>query len=106
MDASHPMAFGFGDSYYSLKLGSSSYKFLENGYNVGYIEGEPVSVAGFSGADAKSSLTNSLVFGEAQMGRGSIIYMVDDVLFRSFWERGKLLLVNSIFFVNSRAFTL
>ncbi len=106
MDASHPMAFGFGDSYFSLKLGSNSYKFLENGYNVGYIEGEPTSVAGFSGEEAKKSLANSLVFGEARMGRGSVVYMVDDVMFRSFWERGKLLLVNSIFFVNSNAFTL
>lgn len=106
MDNSHPMAFGFDPSYFSLKLGSSSYKFLENGYNVGYIKGEPMSVAGFSGADAKKSLTNSLVFGEAPMGRGSVVYMVDDVMFRSFWERGKLLLVNSIFFVNSNAFIL
>jgi hypothetical protein len=106
LDPSHPMAFGFDDTYYSLKLGSNSYKFLENGYNVGYIKDSPVSVSGFSGADAKERLTNSLVFGEARMGSGSIVYLVDDVLFRSFWENGKLFLVNSIFFVNNNKFTL
>ncbi|WP_432411249.1 M14 family metallopeptidase [Rasiella sp. SM2506] len=105
IDPSHPMAFGYGDAYYSLKLGSSSFSFLENGYNVGYIE-TPTSVSGFSGDDAKNKLTNSLVFGEARMGSGSIIYMVDDVLFRSFWENGKLFFVNSIFFVNNNKFTL
>ncbi|HIB48664.1 MAG TPA: zinc carboxypeptidase [Flavobacteriaceae bacterium] len=105
IDPSHPMAFGYGDSYYSLKLGSTSYSFLENGYNVGYIE-DPTSVSGFSGDDAKAKLKNSMVFGEARMGSGSIIYMVDDVLFRSFWENGKLFLVNSIFFVNNNKFTL
>ncbi|RDK85586.1 M14 family metallopeptidase [Marinirhabdus gelatinilytica] len=105
IDPSHPMAFGYGDTYYSLKLGSSSYAFLEQGYNVGYIE-TPTSVSGFSGEDAKSKLTNSLVFGEARMGSGSIIYMVDDVLFRSFWENGKLFFVNAIFFVNNNKFTL
>ena len=99
------MAFGYGDDYYSLKLGSSSFSFLENGYNVGYIE-TPTSVSGFSGEAAKNKLTNSLVFGEARMGSGSIIYMVDDVMFRSFWENGKLFFVNALFFVNNNKFTL
>ena len=101
LDASHPMAFGYDDSYYSLKLGGSSYQFLENGYNVGYIKGDAVSVSGFSGDEAKAGLSNSMIFGEERMGGGSIVYMVDDVLFRSFWENGKLFLVNSLFFVNS-----
>jgi len=106
IDPSHPMAFGYGDTYYSLKQGSSSYKFMEDGYNVGYIKDEPISVSGFSGKDAKASLKNSMVFGETRMGSGSIIYLVDDVLFRSFWENGKLFFVNSIFFVNNNKFTL
>lgn len=101
MDPSHPLAFGYGDTYYSLKLGSSSYEFLESGYNVGYIKDDAVSVSGFSGKDAKAKLSNSLVFGEERLGRGSVVYLVDDVLFRSFWENGKLLFVNSLFFVNS-----
>jgi len=101
LDPSHPMAFGFDDTYYSLKLGSSSYQFLEDGYNVGYFKDDAISVSGFSGDDAKAKLSNSMIFGEARMGRGSVVYMVDDVLFRSFWENGKLLFVNSIFFVNS-----
>jgi hypothetical protein len=104
LDPTHPMAFGYGDSYFSLKLGSSSYSFLEDGYNVGYIKGAPVSVSGFSGQNAKAGLENSLVFGEARLGRGSIIYLVDDVMYRSFWENGKLFLVNSVFFVNNNKF--
>ena len=106
IDDTHPMAFGFGDTYYSLKLGSSSFKFLENGYNVGYIDGDAVSVAGYSGEDAKASLKNSLVFGEQRMGRGSVVYMVDNPMFRAFWENGKLFLVNGIFMVNSNVFRL
>ncbi|WP_203296610.1 M14 metallopeptidase family protein [Luteirhabdus pelagi] len=106
LDPSHPMAFGYGDTYYSLKLGSDSYKFLEDGYTVGYIKGDPVSLSGFSGEEAKAGLANSLVFGEERMGRGSVIYFVDDVLFRGFWHNGKLLFVNSLFFVNNNAFEL
>jgi uncharacterized membrane protein len=106
MDSSHPMAFGYGDTYYSLKLGTDSYQLLEEGYNVGYIDNDVLVVSGFSGEDAKTSLKNSLVFGEARIGEGSIIYLVDDVLFRSFWENGKLLFVNSLFYVNSNVFEL
>ncbi len=100
LDNTHPLAFGYGDSYYSLKLGSDSYSFLKEGYNVGFIK-EPESVSGFSGETAIASLKNSIVFAEAKKGRGSIIYMVDDVSFRSFWQNGKLFLANAIFFVNT-----
>ncbi|CAM3499773.1 M14 family metallopeptidase [Aequorivita lipolytica] len=100
LDNTHPLAFGYGDTYYSLKLGSDSYKFLSDGYNVGYINGEAESVSGFSGETAKAALKNSIVFAQAKKGSGSVIYMVDDVSFRSFWQNGKLFLANAVFFVN------
>jgi len=106
VDNTHPMAFGYGDTYYSLKLGSDSYSFLENGYNVAYIKDDAVNVSGFAGDSAKGKLKNSLVFGEERMGRGSIIYMVDDPLFRAFWENGKLFFTNAIFFTNNNKFRL
>ena len=62
--------------------------------------------SGFAGKDVLSNLNQTLVFGEEQMGSGSFIYMVENTLFRSFWENGKLFLVNSIFFVNNSAFEL
>ncbi|HET8803460.1 MAG TPA: M14 family metallopeptidase, partial [Aequorivita sp.] len=97
LDNTHPLAFGYGDTYYSLKLGSDSYKLLSDGYNVGYIN-EPESVSGFSGETAKAALKNSIVFAEAKKGNGGVIYMVDDVSFRSFWQNGKLFLANAVFF--------
>ncbi|MEM0517361.1 M14 family metallopeptidase [Aequorivita flava] len=104
LDNTHPLAFGYGDTYYTLKLGSHSYKFLNDGYNVGYINDKPESVSGFSGENAKNKLSNSIVFAEAKKGRGSVIYMVDDVSFRSFWQNGKLFLANAVFFVNAGNF--
>lgn len=99
LDHTHPLAFGYGDTYYSLKLGSDSYSFLEDGYNVGYIKGDFESVSGFAGKDAAAALKNSVVFAQAKKGRGSVVYLLDDVLFRSFWQNGKLFLVNAVFFV-------
>jgi len=101
MDKTHPMAFGYGDDYYSLKLGSDSYSYLDGGYNVGWITDDVVNVSGFAGDTAKTKLKNSMVFGEQRLGAGSVIYMVDDPLFRAFWENGKLLFVNSVFLVNN-----
>jgi hypothetical protein len=40
-----------------------------------------------------------LIFGVEDMGRGEVIYMADDPLFRSFWENGKLLFCNAVFLV-------
>jgi hypothetical protein len=100
IDKTHPMAFGYGDSYFSLKLNSDSYSLLEDGYNVAYIQ-DPEIVSGFAGSEAKKNLKNSVVFGEERLGSGSIIYLVDNPLFRSFWENGKLFFVNSLFFVNN-----
>lgn len=104
VDNTHPMAFGYTNTYFSLKLGNSSYSLLDSGYNVAYIGEQPMKVSGFAGSEALKNLNNSLVFGEKRLGRGSVIYMVDDTLFRSFWENGKLFLVNAIFFVNNNAF--
>ncbi len=103
VDTSHPMAFGYSDTYFSLKLTNKSYHFLQKGFNVAYIK-EPENISGFSGSDAFDGLKNSLVFGEARRGKGSIIYMVDNPLFRSFWEHGKLFFANAIFFVNNSKF--
>ncbi len=106
VDNTHPMAYGYSDEYFTLKLGSTSYSLLDGGTNVAHIGDNPMRVSGFAGSEAIPKLKNSLVFGEDRMGRGSVIYFVDDVVFRSFWENGKLFLVNSIFFVNNNAFVL
>jgi hypothetical protein len=105
VDHTHPMAFGYSDHYFTLKRGRSNYSLLDSGYNVAHIEDTKV-YSGFAGKNALNNLDQTLVFGEEQMGRGSFIYMVENTLFRSFWENGKLFLVNSIFFVNTNAFEL
>jgi hypothetical protein len=105
VDHTHPMAFGYNDHYFTLKLGSSAYSILDSGYNVAHLDNTKV-YSGFAGKDALSNLNNTLVFGEERMGSGSFIYFVDNTLFRSFWENGKLFLVNSIFFVNNNAYEL
>ena len=105
IDNTHPMGFGYPDHYFTLKQGRSTYSLLENGYNVAYLNDTKV-YSGFAGQNALKNLDQTLIFGEEPMGSGSFIYMVDDTLFRSFWENGKLFFVNSIFMVNNNAYEL
>ncbi|MDH7913059.1 M14 family metallopeptidase [Winogradskyella sp. SYSU M77433] len=105
VDNTHPMAFGYDSEYFTLKLGSSAYSLLDSGYNVAYLNDAKV-YSGFAGKKALADLGDTLVFGEERMGSGSFIYFVDNTLFRSFWENGKLFFVNSVFFVNNNTFEL
>lgn len=98
MDNSHPLAFGYDDQYFSLKLDSDAYAYLENGWNVGVAE-EGAHMSGFIGYKAEENLKNTLTFGVQPMGRGSVVYMVDNPLFRAFWYNGKLLFGNAVFMV-------
>ena len=45
-------------------------------------------------------IDRTLVFGTQNMGRGQVIYLVDNPLFRGFWENGKLFFANALFMVN------
>ncbi len=98
MDNSHPLAFGFGTRYFSLKTNSLRYDLLKNAWNVGYLSNDYKS-HGFIGYKLKESLKNSVVFAVQQKGRGEVIYLMDNPLFRSFWEQGKLLFSNAVFMV-------
>jgi len=100
IDNTHPLAFGYQNEYYSLKTTTSTYENLERGYNVGKINEDENSTIGFVGDNIKDKFKNSLVFGHEKIGRGNIIYFTDNIMFRSFWENGKLFLVNSVFYVN------
>lgn len=98
MDNTHPLGFGYGDQYFSLKLDSDAYDYLDSGWSVGVAKTN-AQMSGFAGYKALQKLDHTLVFGEQDMGRGSVVYMVDNPLFRGFWYNGKLLFGNAVFMV-------
>ncbi|HEY9009144.1 MAG TPA: M14 family metallopeptidase [Ohtaekwangia sp.] len=99
LDNSHPLAFGLSNTYYSLKTNELHFAYLEGGWNVGALKGKPKPVQGFAGKHANEELANSMVFGVEEKGSGTIIYLVDNPMFRCFWEDGKMLLSNAVFLV-------
>ena len=100
IDTSHPLGFGLTGGYYSLVLNAFNFDFLKDGWNVGYLKADSY-VAGFSGKNAKAKLKNTLVMGVQSVGRGSVVYLADDPLFRGFWYNGKMLFGNAVFMVGN-----
>ena len=101
MDNTHPLAFGYPNFYYTLKMDDTIYEFIkEDGWNVGVIKKDN-PVAGFVGAKLKDKLKDGLIFGVQQIGAGAVSYITDNVLFRNFWENGKLMFCNAVFLVGT-----
>jgi hypothetical protein len=99
LDRSHPLAFGLRDFYYTLKTNELRFAYLPDGWNVGVIKGKAKPVQGFAGYKANKKIDNSLVFGVEEKGQGEIVYLVDNPLFRCFWENGKMIFANAVFMV-------
>ena len=97
VDNTHPLAFGYSSNYYSLKLSNVAYNLLKEGVNVAYFPEDTSNYSGFAGSDALKNVPNSLLFGVERKGKGKVIYMVDNPLFRSFWQNGKLFFANAVF---------
>ena len=99
LDASHPIAFGYPSLYFTLKRDPTLFEYLkkDTGWNVGVLKKE-VALAGFVGSQLDPKLKDGVLIGQIPVGRGSVSFFADNILFRNFWENGKLLLCNALFF--------
>ena len=99
LDNTHPLGYGLGKDYYTLKLSDDIYDFLgTDDWNVGTVKKDNY-LAGFVGQKSKDKIKDGMLVGVQPMGRGSVVYLVDDPIFRAFWENGKLLFGNAVFMV-------
>ena len=99
LDPTHPLAFGLGDHYFSLRTSSNHYPLMTGANNVAYHPQDEEMVLGFAGSQIKEKLKDSVVFAVEDSGRGSVIYMVDNPLYRGFWHNGLFLFSNALFIV-------
>ncbi len=99
MDHSHPLCFGLGNStYHSIRAGSRIIPMQQNVRNAIYVPNNYVSY-GFIGSRVKEDNNNSLVAGVENKGRGTVIYLADNPIYRGFWKAGNRLLFNAVFLV-------
>lgn len=99
LDTTHPLMFGYPSHYYTLKMDSNVYEFMKDGgWNAGVIKKES-QVAGYVGYRLNPKLKDGLLFGVQEVGYGSVTYLADNIMFRNFWENGKLMFCNAVFMV-------
>ena len=99
MDTTHPLAFGYESPYFTLKRSSTVYQLLrdDNDWNVGVMP-EDSHMSGYVGSLVQESIDPGLVIGVQAMGRGDVVYVTENPLFRAFWYNGRLLVANALFF--------
>jgi hypothetical protein len=96
LDTTHPLAFGCNKDYYTLIRDAYDIGYLKDGWNVGYLNGDSYK-AGFVGNKMTDKLKNTLIMGVQNMGKGDVVYLLDDPLFRGMLYDGKILFSNAIF---------
>ncbi len=100
IDQSHPLTYGLElPYYYSLKTSPRKFSLLKNASNPVYIP-DNVSHFGFIGSELKPKLANTTTFAVENKGRGSIVYMIDNPLYRGFWHSGLHIFANALFMVD------
>ncbi|MBS1495314.1 MAG: zinc carboxypeptidase [Bacteroidetes bacterium] len=99
VDNTHPLMYGYPSYYYTLKMDDNVYEFMKDGgWNAGVMKKEN-QMSGYVGYKLSPRLKDGLLFGVQDLGNGNITYLSDNVLFRNFWENGKLMFCNAVFMV-------
>ncbi len=97
VDNSNPLAFGFPPYYFSLKTLPDIFQMPEKSDSPFYLEGDYQSY-GFIGSRLKPQLKNTPLAILQKMNHGEAVFLIDNPLFRSFWQQGKMLFANALFF--------
>jgi hypothetical protein len=100
VDDSHPLGYGIGKQYYSLKTSSAVYTLQKGMWNVVHVP-KAYKSYGFIGSGLRKNLEEKVSFAVQARGNGQAIYMVDNPLFRCFWDKGLLLFSNAVFLNSS-----
>ena len=97
VDTTHPLAFGLGNTYFSLKTSSNLFDMPENAATALWLDNDYRGI-GFIGSRLKPKLGNTPIATVQKMGNGEVVYLIDNPLFRCFWEQGKVLFANALFY--------
>jgi len=97
VDNTYPLGYGLPDYYFSLKTTADAYDIPEKAETAIWLE-DSYQRYGFIGARVKGRLKKSPIAAVSRLGGGQVIYFTDSPLFRCFWQQGKMLFANALFF--------
>jgi len=96
-DNTHPLAYGLSEYYFSLKTNADAYDIPEKAETAIWLE-DSFQSYGFIGSRVKPRLKKSPIAAVSRLGNGQVMYFTDSPLFRCFWQQGKMLFANALFF--------
>jgi hypothetical protein len=99
LDKTFPLTYGI-DRYETLRQNADVYSLTNGVYGVKLAK-KALSLNGFVGSEVKEKQSEALIAGFHAIGSGNVIYFIDNPLFRSFWERGKLLFSNAVYLIGN-----
>ena len=85
VDTSHPLAFGLAETLYSLRQSTASLEPAEGMHTVGYYDLENPLAAGYASAENQRKLAGKAFAAVQPMGRGRVVFLVDNTQYRMFW---------------------
>ena len=100
LDESHPLAFGIGGSVPTFRTHSTFFDADTPDEVVGRYSQAPL-LAGYISAARLESAAGSISVVTRKHGRGVVILILDEPVFRGFWRGSARLLSNSVFFGGS-----
>lgn len=98
IDMSHPLAIGYDGPVTLLNTDSVILELTDKGDNVVYYPESGFWMSGFITPEKEKKLKQTAYLVREPVGRGSVILYADMPAFRTFWESGTRLLLNSILF--------
>ena len=96
VDSSHPLAFGLGDRLYSLRQSTDALEPARGLQTVGYYDAEEPLAAGYASAQNRRKLAGKAFAAVQPMGRGRVVFLVDNTQFRMFWLGPMRLVQNAV----------
>ncbi len=101
LDITHPLAFGLKPEVYTLKFGSSALLPMAGLQSVGRYATDSTQVlaAGYAPGKSLDLLAGNTWAGVRTIGRGKIVYLVDNPHYRMFWRGPSRLMQNAVMMV-------
>ncbi|MDE0588301.1 MAG: hypothetical protein OSB64_08220, partial [Candidatus Marinimicrobia bacterium] len=101
IDNSNPLAFGLPNRLYTLKQSVSALMPDPSLQTVGYYhkDAEQLKVAGYASIENRKLLAGKTFAAVQPMGRGKIVYLVDNTQYRMFWVGPSRMVQNAVMLV-------
>lgn len=98
IDNSHPLAFGMPERLYSLKFSSDALKPDPSFHTVGYYvkEADEVLASGYASEENKKKAAGKTFAAVQNMGRGKVVFLLDNTQYRMFWVGPARLVQNAV----------